>query len=107
MDYNEKLMEMMAKEDTADRAILAQEIKDSLEADFEELETLKILSDELRAKVLEGETAFNRLKDQYVKQFIRTGIVHEDTLEIDDSEVTEDELVELFTPQANNEGEGY
>ena len=107
MDYNEKLMEMMAKEDTADRAILAQEIKDSLEVDFEELETLKILSDELRVKVLEGETAFKRLKDQYVKQFISTGIVHEDTLEIDDSEVTEDELVELFSPQANNEGEGY
>lgn len=107
MDYNEKLMEMMGQEDTAGRAILAQEIKDSLEVDFEELETLKILSDELRAKVLEGETAFKRLKDQYVKQFISTGIVHEDTLEIDDEEVTEDELVELFTPQANNEGEGY
>lgn len=98
---------MMGQEDTAGRAILAQEIKDSLEVDFEELETLKILSDELRAKVLEGETAFKRLKDQYVKQFISTGIVHEDTLEIDDSEVTEDELVELFTPQANNEGEVY
>lgn len=98
---------MMGLEDTAGRAILAQEIKDSLEVDFEELETLKILSDELRAKVLEGETAFKRLKDQYVKQFISTGIVHEDTLEIDDSEVTEDELVELFTPQANNEGEVY
>lgn len=98
---------MMGLEDTAGRAILAQEIKDSLEVDFEELETLKILSDELRAKVLEGETAFKRLKDQYVKQFVSTGIVHEDTIEIDDEEVTEDELVELFTPQANNEGEGY
>ncbi|NCB79971.1 MAG: hypothetical protein EOM41_08465 [Bacilli bacterium] len=107
MDYNEKLMEMMGLEDTAGRAILAQEIKDSLEVDFEELETLKILSDELRVKVLEGEEAFKRLKDQYVKQFISTGIVHEDTLEIDDEEVTEDELVELFAPQANNEGEGY
>lgn len=107
MDYNEKLMEMMGLEDTAGRAILAQEIKDSLEVDFEELETLKILSDELRVKVLEGEEAFKRLKDQYVKQFISTGIVHEDTLEIDDEEVTEDELVELFAPQANNEGEVY
>ncbi len=98
---------MMGQEDTAARALLAQEIKDSLSTDFEELETLKILSDELRVKVLEGEEAFKRLKDQYVKQFISTGIVHEDTLEIDDEEVTEDELVELFTPQAINEGEGY
>lgn len=97
----------MGQEDTAARALLAQEIKDSLSTDFEELETLKILSDELRVKVLEGEEAFKRLKDQYVKQFISTGIVHEDTLEIDDEEVTEDELVELFTPQAINEGEGY
>lgn len=107
MDYNEKLMEMMGLEDTAGRAILAQEIKDSLAVDFEELETLRILSEELRAKVLEGEEAFKKLKDQFVKQFVSTGIVHEDVLEIDDADVTEDELVALFTPQANNEGEGY